>query len=55
MNPSTEEFLHIQNVTKYTRLLRDAPDEEVSRKMLMDLLAEEAAKARAADWMPMLG
>ena len=52
MAQSREEFLYRQNVTNFTRLLRDAPD-EAQRTRLLRLLAEEAAKARAAGWMPL--
>ncbi|MFC3069030.1 hypothetical protein [Phenylobacterium soli] len=48
---STQEFVHRRNVLNYLRQLKDAPDDE-RRRMLMALLAEEAAKARRAGWMP---
>lgn len=54
MAQSREEFLYRQNVTNFTRLLRGAPD-EARRMMLLRLLAEEAAKAKAAGWSPLFG
>jgi len=51
MGQSREEFLYRQNVANYLRLLREAPD-EARRTMLLALLAEEAAKAKASGWMP---
>ena len=51
---SREEFLYRQNVKNFTRLLRDAPD-EAQREMLLRLLSEEAAKAKAAGWLPLFG
>jgi len=54
VKPSMEEFIHRRNVLNYTRLLRAAPDLS-SRTVLMALLAEEAAKAETAGWMPMIG
>jgi hypothetical protein len=52
MAQSREEFLYRQNVTNFTRLLRDAPDEAM-RTTLLRLLAEEAAKAKEAGWAPL--
>jgi hypothetical protein len=51
---SLEEFAYRQNVVNYARRLRVAPD-PASRHLLITLLKEEAARARAAGWMPMLG
>ena len=54
MQQSTEEFVHRQNVVNYIRLLRAAPNLS-SRNLLMELLAQEATKARAEGWTPILG
>jgi hypothetical protein len=54
MSESTSQYLHRLNVIHLTRKLKLASD-EIQRKTLLALLAEEEAKARAAGWPPMLG
>lgn len=54
MQMSTQEFVYRRNVLNYMRQLRDAPSDD-RRRMLLALLAEEAAKARKAGWLPYLG
>ena len=54
MAMSTQEFVYRRNVVNYMRQLRDAGDDD-RRKLLLTLLAEEAAKARLAGWMPLIG
>jgi hypothetical protein len=44
-----DEFLHLQNIMKYQQHLAHAED-DASRKLLLDFLAEESAKARKARW-----
>jgi hypothetical protein len=50
MQKAMNEFLHHRNVANYTRMLRDARDPE-RRKMLMSLLDEELAAAKANGWL----
>lgn len=54
MEMTTQEFIYRRNVVNYMKQLRDAPSED-RRRMLIALLAEEAAKARRAGWLPYLG
>ena len=54
MQMTTQEFIYRRNVLNYMRQLKDAPDED-RRKLLLIRLAEEAAKARQAGWNPFLG
>jgi len=53
METSRAEFLRHRNVANYTRMLRDAPD-AARRKVLLSLLGEESATARANGWLPLL-
>ena len=50
MNGSMDEFIHRRNVANYQRLLRSLPDAP-RRKVLMCLLEEERAIARANGWL----
>ena len=50
MERSMDEYIHRMNVDKYTRLLGTASD-DARRALLMKLLAEEAARAKAAGWL----
>jgi hypothetical protein len=50
MQKATNEFLHHRNVANYRRLLRDARDPE-RRRMLLSLLDEESAAAKANGWL----
>jgi hypothetical protein len=50
MTQSAHEYAHHRNVLDYRRRLREGPD-EVRRKLLMGLLDEEVAKAKAAGWL----
>ena len=54
MEQTLEEFVHCQNVNRYVRQLRVAPDPS-SRGVLMSLLAEERVHARSNGWNPLLG
>lgn len=54
MEPWRPEFIHRQNVANYTRMLRDAPT-AARRKILLALLDEEAALAKANGWFPLIG
>lgn len=51
MEMSTQEFVYRRNVLNYLKQLRETLDED-RRRMLMSLLAEEAARAKRAGWMP---
>ena len=51
MYKARDEFIHRSNVANFTRLLRAAP-EGPHRKVLMSLLVEEGASARANGWPP---
>jgi hypothetical protein len=53
VSQSTEEFVYRTNVRNYTRQLAET-SEELQRKRLMILLAEEHARAIAKGWMPLL-
>jgi len=46
-----DQFIHDQNVKNFQRQLMGSTDAE-QRKLLMALLAEEAAKAKKAGWVP---
>jgi hypothetical protein len=52
MERSMDEFLHHANVEKYKHLLRETRDAR-QRAMLTSLLIEEAARAKAAGWLPL--
>lgn len=54
MEKALDEFVHGQNVTRYLRQLRAAPDPR-SRGVLMSLLAEERVSARANGWSALHG
>ena len=51
MEKSRARFIHDQNVANYTRLLGEATD-TVRRQLLVTLLREELAAARAHGWGP---
>jgi len=53
MRESQEEFLHRANVANYKRQLAIATD-EVQRRLLVKLLADEASSARDRGWAPVL-
>jgi hypothetical protein len=53
MQKAINEFLHHRNVANYQRLLRDARDPE-RRRMLLSLLDEEWAAAKANGWLSLL-
>ena len=54
MEKTLSEFVHGQNVIRYLRQLRTAPD-VLSRGVLMSLLAEERASARVHGWSHLRG
>lgn len=51
MNRSRDEYLHRRNVANYTRQLGESPEAR-RRAVLVTLLAEESAQARAKGWRP---
>jgi hypothetical protein len=50
MNRPMDEYIHHCNVANYARLLRGSPDGP-RRRVLLGLLAEEGASARANGWL----
>jgi hypothetical protein len=48
MNRSLEEFINRENIKNFRKRLK-APADEVQRRTLLKLLAEEEAKARQLD------
>jgi hypothetical protein len=53
MAETPEERSYRSNVMRYVRGLYHPQDDE-TRKVLMELLAAERAKAKAAGWAPLL-